>query len=164
MRKFVTTTGIALLATGFLLVPTIGQRRDPASQRALLTEYCLTCHNDRAKTGGLTLEQLDIDHPETDPEVWEKVVRKLRAGMMPPTGMPRPDRTTCETFRHTIEGSLDHAAKVTPNPGATPLHRMNRAEYANAIRDLLSIDVDPGTILPPDDSLEGLDNLADALG
>jgi Protein of unknown function (DUF1592)/Protein of unknown function (DUF1588)/Protein of unknown function (DUF1585)/Protein of unknown function (DUF1595)/Protein of unknown function (DUF1587)/Planctomycete cytochrome C len=164
MRKLITTTGIALLATGVLLMPTIGQQRVPSSQRALLTEYCLTCHNDRAKTGGLTLEQQDIDHPETDPEVWEKVIRKLRAGMMPPTGMPRPDRTTYETFRHTIEDSVDRAARVNPNPGATPLHRMNRAEYANAIRDLLSIDVDTATILPPDDSLEGLDNLADVLG
>jgi Protein of unknown function (DUF1592)/Protein of unknown function (DUF1588)/Protein of unknown function (DUF1585)/Protein of unknown function (DUF1595)/Protein of unknown function (DUF1587)/Planctomycete cytochrome C len=164
MRRLITTTGLAVLATGFLLMPTIGQNRIPSSQRALLTEYCLTCHNDRAKTGGLTLEQLDIDHPEANPEVWEKVVRKLRAGMMPPTGMPRPDRTTYETFRHTIEDSIDRAAKENSNPGATPLHRMNRAEYANAIRDLLSIDVDPGTILPADDSLEGLDNLADVLG
>src|SRR5215510_5100471 len=111
MRRLITTTGIALLATGFLLMPTIGQNRVPSSQRALLTEYCLTCHNDRAKTGGLTLEQLDIDHPETNPEVWEKVVRKLRAGMMPPTGMPRPERATYETFRRTLEDSIDRAAK-----------------------------------------------------
>jgi hypothetical protein len=83
---------------------------------------------------------------------------------MPPTGAPRPDAATYATFRHNIEDALDRTARANPNPGATPLHRMNRAEYANAIRDLLSIDVDPSTILPPDDSLEGLDNLADVLG
>jgi hypothetical protein len=164
MKKLATISGIALLGIGMVIVPTIGQQRAPSSQKALLTEYCVTCHNDKAKTGGLTLEQLDIDHPETNAEAWEKVIRKLRAGMMPPAGMPRPDRTTYETFRHTLETAIDRSAKTNPNPGATPLHRMNRAEYANAIRDLLSIDVDPGTILPPDDSLEGLDNLADALG
>jgi hypothetical protein len=155
---------IGIAASTLLMVPLIGQQRVSSSQRAILTEYCITCHNDRSKTGNLSLEQLDIDHPEANPEVWEKVIRKLRAGMMPPTGAPRPDRATYESFRHTIEDNIDRTAKANPNPGATPLHRMNRAEYANAIRDLLSIDVDPATILPPDDSLEGLDNLADALG
>ena len=163
MKRFLTMSGIGLLAAGAMLMPTIGQER-ASSQKALLTQYCVTCHNDTAKTGGLSLEKLDIDRPETDAETWEKVVRKLRAGLMPPTGAPRPDRTTYETFRHNLQDALDRAAKANPNPGATPLHRMNRAEYANAIRDLLSIDVDPATILPPDDSLEGLDNLADVLG
>jgi hypothetical protein len=164
MRKPLTLLGVAALAITVMLVPTIGQQRAAASQRAVLTEYCITCHNDRAKTGGLSLEQLDVDHPEANPEIWEKVIRKLRAGMMPPTGAPRPDRATYESFRHTIEDSIDRTAKVNSNPGVAPLHRMNRAEYANAIRDLLSIDVDPATILPPDDALEGLDNLADVLG
>jgi hypothetical protein len=164
MKKLSTISGIALLGIGLMIVPTIGQQRTGSSQKALLTEYCVTCHNDKTKTGGLTLEQLDIDHPDTNAETWERVIRKLRAGMMPPAGMPRPDRATYETFRHTLETAIDRSAKASPNPGATPLHRMNRAEYANAIRDLLFIDVDPGTILPPDDALEGLDNLADALG
>ena len=164
MNKPIMKLGIALLGIGLMLIPTIGQQRVPSSQRAVLTEYCLTCHNDRSRIGGLTLESVDVDHPEANPEVWEKVIRKLRAGMMPPTGERRPDRATYEAFRHSIEEGIDRAAKANPNPGATALHRMNRAEYANAIRDLLSIDVDPGTILPPDDALEGLDNLADALG
>jgi len=163
MKRFVTMSGIGLLVAGAMFMPTIGQQR-ASSQKALLTQYCVTCHNDTAKTGGLSLAELDIDKPETNAEVWEKVVRKLRAGLMPPLGAPRPDRTTYETFRHNLEDSLDRAARVNPNPGATPLHRMNRAEYANAIRDLLSIEVEPATILPPDDSLEGLDNLADVLG
>src|SRR5688572_14775384 len=163
MKRFVTMSGIGLLVAGAMFMPTIGQQR-ASSQKALLTQYCVTCHNDTAKTGGLSLAELDIDKPETNAEVWEKVVRKLRAGLMPPLGAPRPDRTTYETFRHNLEDSLDRATRVNPNPGATPLHRMNRAEYANAIRDLLSIEVEPATILPPDDSLEGLDNLADVLG
>jgi Protein of unknown function (DUF1592)/Protein of unknown function (DUF1588)/Protein of unknown function (DUF1585)/Protein of unknown function (DUF1587)/Protein of unknown function (DUF1595)/Planctomycete cytochrome C len=163
MKRSITAGSVALVLLGLMLVPTIGQQR-ASSQRAVLTEYCLTCHSDKAKTGSLSLEQLDIDHPETNPEIWEKVVRKLRSGMMPPTGAPRPDRPAYEAFRRSLEDTLDKAAKAKPNPGATPLHRMNRAEYANAIRDLLAIDVDPGTILPPDDSLEGLDNLADVLG
>jgi hypothetical protein len=135
-----------------------------ASPRALLNRYCLTCHNDTAKTGGLTLAKMDVDRPATDPEVWERVIRKLRAGLMPPTGAPRPDRGTLETFRHTIEGSIDHTAAEKPNPGATPLHRLNRHEYANAVRDLLAVDVDTTTMLPPDDSAEGFDNIADVLG
>ena len=164
MKKRIAVIGIALLGMSLMLVPTIGQQRVASSQRAILTEYCVGCHNDRAKVGGLSLEQLDIDHPEANAETWEKVVRKLRAGMMPPAGERRPDRTTYEAFRHNIEEGIDRASKVSSNPGTTPLHRMNRAEYANAIRDLLSIEVEPATILPPDDSLEGLDNLADALG
>src|SRR5262245_7343426 len=164
MKRRVITSGIAALGIGMMLLPIIGQQRVASSQQAILKEYCLTCHNDRSKIGGLTLESLDVDHPEANPEVWEKVIRKLRAGMMPPTGAPRPDRPAYEAFRHSIEGSIDRAALANPNPGTAPLHRMNRAEYANAIRDLLSIEVDPGTILPPDDSLEGLDNLADVLG
>ena len=164
MKRRIYIAGLAVFLTGLMLLPTLGRQRERSSQQALLSEYCLSCHNDRLKTGGLTLEQLDIDHPEASPEVWEKVIRKLRAGMMPPTGLPRPDRAAYETFRRTIENAIDRAARANPNPGATPLHRMNRAEYANAIRDLLAIDVDPATILPPDDALEGLDNLADVLG
>src|SRR5688572_2991573 len=140
MKRLLTTCGIGLIAAAATLVPTIGQQR-PSSQKTLLTEYCVTCHNDKAKT-----------------EVWEKVIRKLRAGLMPPTGARRPDQATYQAFRHNLEDAIDRAAKANPNPGATPLHRMNRAEYANAIRDLLAIEVEPATILPPDDSLEGLDN------
>lgn len=129
-----------------------------------MNRYCVTCHNDKAMTGGLSLEKLDVDHPAADAAVWEKVIRKLRAGLMPPAGMARPDRTALEAFRASLENSIDHAALEKPNPGATALHRLNRNEYANAIRDLLAIDVDPATILPADDSSEGLDNIADVLG
>src|SRR5215471_17611257 len=134
------------------------------TQQQLVTKYCVTCHNEKAKTGGLTLEQLDVDHPAANAETWEKVVRKLRAGLMPPSGAARPDRATLETLRSTLESSIDTAATQHKNPGVTALHRLNRSEYANAVRDLINIDVDVSTMLPADDSSEGLDNIADVLG
>src|SRR5205085_3775444 len=97
-------------------------------------------------------------------ELWEKVIRKLRAGLMPPTGAPRPDRAVLDDLRGTLEASSDRAALAKPNPGVTALHRLNRTEYANAVRDLTAVDVDITTILPADDSSEGLDNIADVLG
>ncbi|PYS20390.1 MAG: hypothetical protein DMG11_29590 [Acidobacteria bacterium] len=157
MRIFFTVCGFAIF-TAVL----VGQQ--PASQQDLVNRYCLTCHNDKLQTGGLTLEKLDAAHPARDAETWEKVIRKLRAGLMPPSGAPRPDRATLDTFRASLEASIDQAASERPNPGATALHRLNRTEYANAIRDLLAIDVDVATILPADDSSEGLDNIADVLG
>jgi len=157
MRIFFTVCGLAI----FTAVLTAQQ---PSSQQDLVSKYCLTCHNDKLQTGGLTLEKLDAAHPARDAETWEKVIRKLRAGLMPPSGAPRPDRATLDTFRASLEASIDQAASERPNPGATALHRLNRTEYANAIRDLLAIDVDVATILPADDSSEGLDNIADVLG
>src|SRR5207244_4459470 len=111
------------------------------SNRDVVTKYCLTCHNDKAKTGGLSLEKLDVDHPAADAETWEKVIRKLRAGLMPPSGMPRPDRAALNGIRASLETSIDRAALEHPNPGTTALHRLNRAEYANAVHDLIAIDV-----------------------
>ncbi len=125
--------------------------------QTLLIQYCTTCHNEKLKTGGLVL-----DKPNLDAETSEKVIRKLRAGMMPPAGAPRPDRKTLDAFIAKIETDVDRAAK--PNPGTTALHRLNRNEYANAIRDLLALDVDASTLLPVDNSSEGFDNVADALG
>ena len=131
--------------------------------QALLDRYCSTCHNQKAKTGGLMLDKLDLSHPGSDAETWEKVVRKLRAGMMPPGGMPRPDRATLDAFTTRLETSLDAAAKAKPNPGTPGLHRLNRTEYAAAVRDLIAVDIDAATMLPADDSSEGFDNIADAL-
>ena len=133
-------------------------------QQQVVTKYCVGCHNDRAKTGGLSLEKLDVDHPYSNAETWEKVIRKLRAGLMPPSGAQRPDRPTLDAFRATLETSIDAASLQHKNPGVTALHRLNRTEYANAIRDLIDVDVDVSTILPADDSSEGLDNIADVLG
>jgi len=128
----------------------------PAHAQTLLNQYCTTCHNEKLKTGGLIL-----DKPNLDPETSEKIIRKLRAGMMPPASAPRPDRKTLDAFIAKIESDVDRAAK--PNPGTTALHRLNRNEYANAIRDLLALDVDASTLLPVDNSSEGFDNVADGL-
>ena len=135
-----------------------------AQEQALLNQYCITCHNEKIKTAGLMLDKLDYAHPGPNAEIWEKVVRKVRAGMMPPGGAPRPDRATMDAFAAKLEGELDHAAAANPNPGFTGLHRLNRTEYAYAIRDLLALDIDASTLLPADDSSEGFDNIADALG
>jgi len=133
----------------------------PAAERALLDQYCITCHNQRLKTGGLTLDKLDTAHVEKDAELWEKVVRKVRAGMMPPAGLPRPKPPVFEGMISFLETQLDRNKIVRlPPPG---IHRLNRTEYANAVRDLLGVQVDPAAYLPSDDSTRGFDNIAGAL-
>ena len=137
----------------------------PADQYgAVVNRYCVTCHNQRARTGGLALDSADLAHVAAAPEVWEKVARKLRTGAMPPIGAPRPDQPTYDGLTTWLESELDRAAAAKPNPGQPLVHRLNRAEYTNAIRDLLALDVDVATLLPPDDSSFGFDNVADALG
>jgi hypothetical protein len=123
--------------------------------------YCETCHNDRLKTAGLSLQGLPVDG---NAETWEKVIRKVRAGMMPPAGAKRPERAALDAFAGSIETAIDRTAALNPNPGRAPLHRMNRVEYENAIRDLLALEVDSSTLLPADDSSHGFDNIADVLG
>src|SRR5579862_5236982 len=135
-----------------------------STNRKALDQYCVTCHNQRLKTGGLALDTLDAANVPAGAEVWEKVVRKLRAGAMPPVGMPRPDQATYHSLIAWLETELDHAAAAHPNPGRPVLHRLNRAEYANAIRDLLALDIDAAALLPPDDAAYGFDNISDALG
>jgi hypothetical protein len=132
-------------------------------EEALLHQYCTGCHNAKLKTGGLVLEGLDPSHPGDNAETWEKVVRKVSAGMMPPSGARRPDRASLDRFAATLAAGLDRASAARPNPGSTSLHRLNRTEYANVIRDLLSLEVDVTSLLPADDSSEGFDNIAEAL-
>ena len=133
-------------------------------QQLLLDRYCVTCHNERLKTAGLTLDVLDVDDAAAHPEVWEKVVRKLRAGLMPPAGRPRPDREAYDGFAGWLEAKLDHAAALDPDPGpSTVFHRLNRTEYANVIRDLLALEIDPTEMLPADDASYGFDNIATSL-
>ena len=137
----------------------------PASaSRAVLDQYCVTCHNQRLKTAGLSLEGLDAAQAGSHPEVWEKVVRKLQARAMPPQGARRPDEATYQRLQSALEAQLDAEAAAHPNPGGPILHRLNRSEYANAVRDLLDLDVDVTSLLPPDDSAYGFDNIADVLG
>jgi hypothetical protein len=130
---------------------------------AVVKTYCVTCHNDRLRTGELSLEHADVTDIPRHAELWEKVIRKVRAGMMPPAGLPRPEAAALEAFASHLETSIDRAAAAAPRPGRTALHRLNRAEYANAIRDLLSLQIDSTALLPPDDESSGFDNIADVL-
>jgi len=131
--------------------------------KSVIGKYCVTCHSDKARTGGLSLESADVQHIPQGAETWEKVIRKVRAGMMPPPGMPRPDKETLDAFSTFLETSIDNAAAANPKPGRATAHRLNRTEYANAIRDLLALDVDAAALLPPDDESSGFDNIADVL-
>lgn len=131
------------------------------AQRALVQQYCVTCHNDRTKRANITLENMDPATAGDHPELWEKVVRKLRAGVMPPPEIRRPDLAAYTGLTEWLETQIDRKAKV--NPGTVVLHRLNRAEYANAVRDLLDLEIDPTTLLPPDDSSRGFDNVAGSL-
>jgi hypothetical protein len=135
-----------------------------APDAVFLKQYCLGCHNERTRIANLALDALDSAKVDGDVDVWEKVVRKLRTGMMPPEGAPKPPDAVRATFVSALEGRLDRVALAHPDPGSPALHRLNRAEYANAIRDLLSVDVDVSAMLPPDDSAAGFDNNADVLG
>jgi len=130
---------------------------------ALVQKYCVTCHSDRLKTGGLSLQNVDPAAPSIDGRVWEKVVEKLHGGMMPPQGMPRPDAATLDTFVASLETVLDRQAQGVANPGHKPPHRLNRTEYGNAIRDLLDLDIDVSSLLPADDESFGFDNIAGVL-
>ena len=136
----------------------------PATQRALLDRYCVTCHNARLRTAGLELDTADLADVGGGAEVWEKVVRKLRAGAMPPPGRPRPAAATRAEFASWLETALDREAAAHPNPGRPAIHRLNRTEYVNAVRDLLGLEVDARSLLPGDNAdVHGFDNNADIL-
>jgi len=132
--------------------------------RDLVSKYCAACHNEKLKTGGLDLKAADADHPFNSAETWEKVIVKLRSRAMPPPGIPRPDNATYDKVAGWLESEIDHQAALHVNPGRTAnLHRLNRAEYANVVRDLFGVVVDPQEILPPDEQAYGFENNADAL-
>jgi mono/diheme cytochrome c family protein len=131
--------------------------------RALLDTYCITCHNERTKTADLALDTLNVGDVSEHAEVWEEVVRKLRGGLMPPAGVRRPPQEQVDTFVRSLEEALDRAALTNPNPGRVAVHRLNRAEYANAIEDLLGVRVDAAALLPKDDEADGFDNVASVL-
>ena len=132
-------------------------------ERALVNRYCVSCHNERLKTADLRLDNVNIDDLGSGAAVWEKVVRKLRAGRMPPKGRPRPDKGTNDAFVAWLETGLDRAAAAAPNPGRLVPHRLNRVEYTNAIRDLLHLEIDGTSLLPADDAGFGFDNIGDVL-
>ena len=142
--------------------PTVA--RAASSEKVLIDRYCATCHNARTRAGNFTLDTLDVAAAGREPETWEKVVRKVRTGMMPPSGAPRPERAALDSFASSIETMIDAVARTAPNPGAPALHRLNRAEYGNAVRDLLDLPIDATKLLPGDDSSgEGFDNMASTL-
>ena len=134
--------------------------QDASADQAVVERYCVTCHNDRLETGGLSLQGLDVSDVAAHRGVWEKVVRKLRAGAMPPRPRPRPDAATYARVLAALETALDSAAAAHPDPGRTAtFRRLNRTEYQNAVRDLLALDVDVTALLPRDDSAFGFDNV-----
>ena len=149
------------------------QRTEPAApvapraaalpDQALVQKYCATCHNDRAKTGGISFEGIAVAEAGQHSEIWEKALVKLRGGMMPPQGMPRPDEATMNAFIVALENTLDAQARRSPDPGFKPVHRLNRTEYGNVIRDLLDLEVDVTDLLPADDESHGFDNIAGVL-
>ena len=135
--------------------------------RAFMTQYCLGCHNAAAKQRGVVpvaLDGLDVAQAGREARTWEQVVRKMRAGVMPPNGAPRPEKAARDRFLAVVEGSLDRAARANPNPGRTEaVHRLNRTQYRNAVRDLLAVDIDVTSLLPADDASYGFDNIAATL-
>lgn len=174
-RTIVACAGMWVLAAAFAAVraqvpstdvrqASVQRASEAEPDRAFVKQYCATCHNERARTGGLVLETLDPGDVGRDAETWEKVVRKVKTGMMPPAGARRPDRRELDGFAGRLAGRLDGAAVSALVLSTPALHRMNRAEYANAIRDLLALEIDVTPLLPGDGSSEGFDNLAEALG
>src|SRR5688572_28146242 len=140
--------------------PSLELRR---TSQGLVNRYCVTCHNQKLKTAKLELDTLDLAHPEKDALAWERAIRKVRGGMMPPPGAPRPAAADAQAFASYLETTLDRAAVANPNPGHVRIHRLNRAEYSNAMRDLFALDVDVSALLPNDDISDGFDNIASAL-
>ncbi len=137
-----------------------GQQSPVASQHQFVEQYCGTCHNERMKAGGLNLAQADVAKPESQPELWEKVVRRMRTGVMPPPGAPQPAEAVRLSMLTSLETSLDRASAAKLNPGRTEtLRRLNRTEYQNAVRDLLALDIDAASMLPADESGHGFDNV-----
>jgi mono/diheme cytochrome c family protein len=134
-----------------------------AAQGALLNQYCVTCHNQRAKTGGLALDTMSLSDIPAGAETWEKVIRKVRGGQMPPAGMPRPAQASLDALVAHLETSIDRAAFASPRLRHASIHRLNRSEYANAIRDLFALNVDVSALLPPDEEAYGFDNNATVL-
>lgn len=156
---------IALMAglSGAEAAPQAAAGAAATTPRATFDKYCVSCHNQKLKTAGLMLDALDVNNVGSHPEVWEKVVRKLRSASMPPAGVPRPDKATYEAVSSWLESQLDHAASLQPNPGGPLIRRLNRTEYQNVVRDLLKVDVDASSLLPGDDAAFGFDNIAEVL-
>jgi mono/diheme cytochrome c family protein len=163
-----TTALSQVLVAGFLSPVSVAAQSSPKiatafNAAATVNNYCIACHSDDMHRGGLSLESFDLAHPEKNAEEAEKVIRKLRAGMMPPPGRQRPSDAELNALAASLETSLDRVAAAHPYAGFTPLHRLNRLEYANSIKALLGLDVDAADLLPADDMSHGFNNMADVL-
>jgi hypothetical protein len=156
---------VGALAAAVWLVSSCGRSPEElaSEQRAVIDRYCIECHDSVEQEAGLVLENADLRNPAAKPAVWEKVIHKLDVGLMPPPGGPRPDARTAAALVDYLEAALDDASSAVPKPGRQPLHRLNRAEYGNAIRDLLGFAVDVESLLPADSSSHGFDNVSDVL-
>ena len=162
MRKLLLAIGAACCTAFAFQSPAPAASSTPA--RELVTKYCVTCHNQKLKTANLVLNDADAEHVSNSAETWEKVIVKLRSRSMPPPGIRRPDNATYDPVATWLETELDRAAAAHVNPGRpASLHRLNRTEYANAVRDLIGVDVDAQAMLPPDEQAYGFDTNADAL-
>jgi mono/diheme cytochrome c family protein len=166
IARMLVAASLAAMLAMLAMLPRVAQAQSPVAppERALLNQYCVTCHNDRLQTGGLTLEKVDVTDVQANAEVLEKIIRKLRSGQMPPEGSRRPDVATLTGLVTTLETALDRAAAAAPNPGRVAAHRLNRAEYVNVIHDLLALTVNGAELLPSDIAGFGFDNNADVLG
>jgi hypothetical protein len=154
--------GTACLA--LFAVAALGYQQDATPAGALVNQYCVSCHNQKLKTANLMLDRADSANPANSAEAWEKVIVKLRSRAMPPPGMPHPDNATYDAVAGWLEAGIDRAAAAKVNPGRTAsLHRLSRAEYANAVRDLVGVEVDAQAMLPPDEQAFGFENNAEAL-
>lgn len=169
MKKRHVQLAVVLLAGVWMAphwpAPSHAQRAVSAQARhqVLLADYCVSCHNAKSRTAGLSLQGLDLGRAGQDAAIWEKVLRKIRTAQMPPPSAPKPEAAEAAAFADWLEGALDRAARFHPNPGRPAVHRLNRAEYSNAIRDLLAVDIKPGQWLPVDDSGHGFDNIGEVL-
>ncbi len=168
-RTMSVAAALIVAIAGFAFSPAARSQQSAAKQtspadshRQLINTYCIGCHSARAKVGGLVLEGLSLDKVAENAPIWEKVIRKLNGGQMPPQGMPRPQAAASQGLAQYLAASLDKGLAANADPGRAPLHRLNRTEYANAIRDLLAVEIDPAEYLPPDDESDGFDNIADA--
>ena len=162
MREFRPRSSFCAFVIVSIAVATQGRAQTQASAE-LINRYCIGCHNQKLKTAGVSLQGLDLAKVGNNAGVWERALRKVRSGQMRPPGLPHPDAAASAAFTKWLENSLDGAAAASPNPGRPAVHRLNRAEYSNAIRDLLAVDIQPGSLLPIDDSGYGFDNIGDVL-
>jgi len=153
----------AFAQTANRVSPDRGSSSSRSDVNATVNQYCVGCHTDKLKSGNFSWASIDLAHPEQNAEQVERAVNMLRVGMMPPPGMPRPTAAARNALVSYLENSVDQAAVANPNAGKQPLHRLNRTEYANSIRELLAVDIDVSALLPPDDSSHGFDNMADVL-